>query len=199
MLQRAFRVLLTVFAAMSFIVSVVVVVSAFVGGGSDNCSKQFEAVDAGGAMAAGAGSVLDELPVPAEREDSSGNSRPVVWIENNPVFVESSPPVVEGSTLPEDVLQYELRARAWDAEDGWLDNDALVWHSSLIGIVRHRLWGTVGCHRVSVFAVDSSGLSSVAETVVSVGLSNTAPVAADDVVSVSLSGREFFDVVFNDF
>jgi len=53
MLQRAFRVLLAVFAAMSFIVSVVVVVSAFVGGDSDNCSKQFEAVDAGSAMAAG--------------------------------------------------------------------------------------------------------------------------------------------------
>ncbi len=184
---------------MSFIVSVVVVVNAFVGGDSDDCLEQTEAVDAANAMTAGAGSAVGELPVPAEREDSSGNSRPVVWIENNPVFVESIPPVVEGSTLPKDVLRYELRARAWDAEDDWLDNDALVWHSSLIGIVRHRLWGTVGCHRVSVFAVDSSGLTSVAKTVVSVGLSNTAPMAADDVVSVSLSGREFFDVVFNDF
>jgi len=196
---------MAVFAAMSFIVSVVVVVSAFVGGDSDDCLEQTEAVDAGSAMAAGAGSAVGELPVPAEREDSSGNSRPVVWIENNPVFVEFIPPVVEGgSTLPKDVLRYELRARAWDAEDGWLDDDALVWHSSLVGNVEsslwtYNLWETVGCHVVRVFAIDSSGLTSVAETVVSVGLSNTAPVAVDDVVSVSLSGKEFFDVVFNDF
>ena len=86
---------------------------------------------------------------------------------------------------------------------GW-EIDAFVWHSSLDGTVgadskfAYRR-NSPGCHVITVFATDSDGLIGVAKTVMRAGLPNSAPIAAADVVSSSLSERIVFDVIDNDF
>jgi len=196
MSSKTFRISLAIVSGMVLVASGLYAVDAVVFAEDlDECLEQAETVrseaDSSGVVQIFSGSNAYDLGNYPALEGYSNNGAPVVWIANNPFF---------------DALEEELYllAYAWDVEDGWLEDSAFAWHSSLDGTVGADSKLTYrqkspGCHLITVFATDSDGLVGVAKTVIRAGLPNTAPIAADDVVSSSLSERIFFDVVGNDF
>ena len=196
MASKALRVSLAVVSGVVLVASGLYAVNVVVfGEESDGCSEQAEIVrdeagSSGVAQIFSGSNAYDVGNYPALEGYSDGGA-PVVWIANNPSFDASS-------------RRLYLLAYAWDVEDGWLGGDAFVWHSSLDGTVgadskfSYRR-NSPGCHLITVFATDSDGLVGAAKTVMRAGLPNSAPIAAADVVSSSLSERIVFDVVGNDF
>ena len=196
MSSKAFRISFAVFSGMALVVSGFYAVNVVVfGEGSDGCLEQAEIVgfeaDSSGVAQIFSGSNAYDIENYPVLEGYSNGGAPVVWIANNPSFDASE-------------RRLYLLAYAWDVEDGWLGGDAFVWYSSLDGTVGadSRLTyrrKSPGCHVITVFATDSDGLVGVAKTVIRAGSPNTAPIAADDIISPSLSDRIVFDVVGNDF
>ena len=196
MSSKALRVSLAVVSGVVLVASGLYAVNVVVfGEESDECSEQAEiardeAGSSGVAQIFSGSNAYDVGNYPALEGYSDGGA-PVVWIANNPSFDDSE-------------RKLYLLAYAWDVEDGWLGGDAFVWHSSLDGTVgadskfAYRR-NSPGCHVITVFATDSDGLVGAAKTVIRAGLPNSAPIAAADVVSSSLSERIVFDVVDNDF
>lgn len=98
----------------------------------------------------------------------------------------NTPPTVS-ITLPVDGSQYNageyvpFEAEAYDAEDGYLEGDQVVWYSTLDGLLstgrtftKNDLSG--GTHKIYFIAKDNEGLEKTTSSV-SVKIANTAPVA----------------------
>jgi len=191
-------------ASVALIASGIIFISAFGGGQAVSCSEQVKTVS-------NTRSVLTEFDVPISGENTMENSRPIVWVESRFQATRGGIP-----------QRLELRARAWDAEEGWLGKDAFSWHSSLeptitsdhqfinyfqgdespdgVSAIKVFLdFNSTACHSVYVFATDSTGLSGVAEMIIGGKLPpSIEQIAVDDIVSISLSRKEYFDVAGND-
>jgi len=217
--SKVFRIFLAIFALVFLVALGLFAVSAFNQKAPVDCWEQVNAAgeDFNSIFPNSEFSVIESS---FSEKNSSGsgsaeNNPPVVWIDNHPIVIETGQPE---NFSPSSRFSLELQAHAWDPEDGWLDNDAFMWYSgeiksyesslpirsnladlSTLSPTANRISLPYGCHIVTVFAIDSAGLSGVAKTVVAINLPNSAPIASDDIISTSLSDRTNFDVLSNDF
>ena len=132
------------------------------------------------------------------------------WAQSAVVEVAASAPrVVIMSPAPEGLVAgygtVVLDAAAIDTEDGSLGDGAIVWSSSIDGVVANSAYAvlttaelSVGVHTLTATATDSSAMTGSATVTVEVRATNEAPVASDDTAYAQAGRRALADVLAND-